>query len=250
MIDVQTMWRRIQGRWTSLRQVPALYLFAPTSGTEDMALALSAFAQWCEAHPGVRCRVGLSGCWLLHSVPGPTGDAQSAQALALQQWAHYLDLDESTLLRDWVLREVAVSKVALVCAVPRSLIEGLHEQATAHGVRLEWVGPWWAQGVQFWLADLAADVTRPEGIRTLHLVEPDLVTHVQATGQPGKTASLQRIWSDRHDASRLAPGDGRVVLQAPASDGQANTAVQHGLWDHTALQPVLSGVDSCWKAQA
>lgn len=249
MIDVQTVWRRVKGRWASLRRVPALFLFSPSPGAEEDAQALAAFGHWCEAHQGEACRVNLSGQWLLHSVPASGADAQSSRQQAMQQWAHYLDLDEATIERDWVVRVVHTPARGLMCAAPRAIIDGLRTHARNHGVKLEWVGPWWAYGVQAWLANLPSTV-QANDTHTLHLIEPGLMTHVQASAMPGQAGTLQRIWSDRGPAAGKSGVAASVSIRAPTLDDQVDAAISSNLWDQSVLQPLLTGMDACWRAPA
>lgn len=251
MIDVQTTWRKFKGRWASMRRAPAVFLFAPSPGAEGEAQALAAFALWCEAHAGMNCRVGLSGAWLLHCVPVLGKEVPPIRQQALQQWAHYLDVDEASLERDWVLRDVRLPGATLVCAAPRTLMEGLLKHAADHGVRLVWVGPWWAHGAQAWLNTLTPTVDQTDGLRTLHLHEPGLVTHVQAICSPHEATAFKRIWCDRDERVSQADDVHRVSIHAPdQDDGSASTTLASGLWDHAAVQAVLTGAQASWKAQA
>lgn len=244
MIDVSHAWSRIKGRWATLRDEPCLFLHASGAGAEPDAQVLVAFGKWCEAHPGWACRVGLSGRWLLHSVAEPDMNPSAALEHAVQQWAYYLDLDEAALTRDWRVRQVNVRSASLLCASPVSFIDGLKAQAKLHGVRLQWVGPWWAQGVQTWLSALESAPDRAEGVWTLLLIEPERVTHVEALMQPGRAPRLQRVWSDRALPLAEASQSLCVVLKAPDADETAQ------VWDHEAVQPVLKGADACWRLTA
>lgn len=244
MIDVSQAWSRMKGRWATLRDEPCLFLHASAPGSEADAQVLAAFGRWCEAHPGWACRVGLSGRWLLHSVAAPDMSPADALAHAVQQWAYYLDLDEAGLMRDWLVRQVNVRAAGLLCASPASFIDGLKAHAKSHGVQLTWVGPWWAQGVQACLADLVSAPDRAQGVWTLHLVEPERVTHLDVLMQPGRQARLQRVWSDRALPQGESPQSHCVVLRAPDAIEDAR------VWDHEAVQPVLNGADACWRLAA
>lgn len=244
MIDVSHAWSRIKGHWATLREQPSLFLHASGVDVEADAQVLAAFGRWCEAHPGWACRVGLSGRWLLHSVAAPDMNPSEALEHAVQQWAYYLDLDEAALTRDWLVRQVNVKSASLLCASPASFIDGLKAHARSHGVQLQWVGPWWAQGVQAWLSALASGPDRAEGVWTLHLLEPERVTHVEVLMQPDQVPRLQRVWSDRARALPESAQSSCVVLKAP----EAAEADQ--VWDHELVQSVLKGADACWRSMA
>ena len=256
MIDLKTTWTRLQGRWRTMRQVPTVFVFGASAGVQGEELALAAFESWCAAHPGAICRVALSGRWLLHCVPTAAPDAPAPRVQAVQQWTHYLDADEASLLKDWVVREAPVSGAKHLCAAPRPLLEALQLHATAHGVQLDWVGPWWAQGVQAWLASLQPQAEGEQALRTLHLVEPGLVTHVQALASPDRSLQLQRVWADRAMPTTAADTAMVVTLPVPGPSDQASdgspTAVSAvpAVWDHEALQATLTGRDACWREAA
>ena len=138
---LKKQWHIARGRVRSSWRPHQLYLFDRAATLTSVDAAVSAFGQWCEAHPGEVCAIGLSGRWLLSSVSQIDADHSAAYGHAVQQWSHYLDIDEAALASDWVLRQLALPHVSLLCAAPRPLIDGLREQAAMHGVRLEWIGP-------------------------------------------------------------------------------------------------------------
>lgn len=244
MIDASQAWQRIKGRWATLRHEPCLFLHASGIGSEGDEQALAAFGLWCEAHPGWACRIGLSSRWLLHSVSTTEMTHPAALAHATRQWAFYLDLDEAALMRDWLIRQVIVGDTVLLCASPTSLMNGLKAHAKAHGVQLNWVGPWWAQGLQACMSDMAAKPDRAEGLWTLHLVEPEQVTHVEVLKRAGRQASLQRLWADRAMPQDSASQSCRVVLNHPDPEDVAL------VWDQEALRPLLQGADASWRFAA
>lgn len=268
------LWRRAQGRWRSALRPASLYLHAGSAAGASWAGAQAAFERWCASHEGEVCTIGLSGRWLLTSVSSDGASEADARQQAVAQWTHYLDLDEGALQAEWLFRQVAVRQAGLVCATPRGLIDALQTQASSHGVRLERVGPWWAHGLQSWLASLPTlaagggeadvggeadtdDVANGEAfddaasLRTLQMVEPGLVTRAQAQCLQGQPPRLVRLWTEvaaavpadvdadanGHTVSLLSPSEGdTLVMPAEAC-----------LWEHAAIAPVLQGRDACWQ---
>jgi hypothetical protein len=243
----QTGWRRLKGRARSWRP-HTLMLLGPPDQADDWAAVAQAFALWCAEHEGQACQLGLSSRWLLTSVAPAEWDADAAYQQATQHWAHYLDLDDAALSAHWVLRQVAVPQANVLTAAPRALIDALVEQAKAHGVRLMWVGPWWARGVQTWLAALSAS-DEGQVLRTLHLLEPGLVTHVQAHVVAGQRAHLSRVWVETRRGHE-AQGEGRTVsLVGPDHQLDALMPYHQHVWDHGLAAQVLRGLDP-WQQVA
>lgn len=243
-------WRRAGMRLRSTWRPHALFLHAPQTRTADVDAAIAAFGRWCAAHEGAACELGLSSRWLLSSVADPTLDADAARLQAMQQWTHYLDLDEAVLASDWVLRQVVQGDVSVVCAAPRVLIDGLRGQAALHAVSLNGVGPWWARAVQGWLASRQPG----PGDRTehaLHLVEPGLVTCALASQGTTGSAVLQRIWVEQGvSASAMT-----LTLPSPpcATGERADERAQakpDGIWDHAAMASLLMGHDEALQVLA
>lgn len=219
--------------------------------------ALQAFSAWCEAHPGTVCELGLSGAWMLTSVSPSGWTREAAHEHALRQWQHYGGLESEDIQANWLLRALKVTHAQFTCAVPIALVQGLQEVARTHGVQLVGVTPWWLRAAQSWFDDL---VTQADGLVQgqwqLDLIEPDLVTHVQASLQ-AKGAELDAIWAEvrGHEggtqAARPVTNEARsdarhVGLQIEASssvggDEVAQAPWQSHVWDHEALQPVLRG---------
>lgn len=124
-----------------------------------MDVTVQAFAAWAAQHEGAAVQLGLSShgllMWADEVVDLPSGSAASrAQSLrerAIERWTHYLDLPTEGFDAAWQVQttlDQGPAPVALACAVPRSLCDGLQEVARRHGVRLLSIQPWWAQGLQ------------------------------------------------------------------------------------------------------
>jgi hypothetical protein len=259
-------WLRLKARLATTLKPHTVLLQGPVDAINQagaIAAALQAFAQWCEAHEGCVCELGLSSCWLLSNA-APTGWTKDAvHEHVLRQWEHYFGLDAAQLANGWVLRQVLSPNAAMVCAAPRALIEGLQGVAADHGVQLLSVGPWWARGVQAWLdslADQAADEGNEGNEGTtepwrLTLAEPGLFTHVQARSPASGSvaAQLGALWTEASDARVHAGLIGRhqtLVLQAPSAtltEGEPPAWHSH-VWSHAELRALLRGDAAVWAA--
>lgn len=218
-------------------------------GTDEEAV-LSVFRGWCEHHEGAVCELALSSRLLLSSVLPSTLPMNEAREQALGQWAHYNDIAPEAFAQQWMLRQLVQPTFSLLCAAPRALINGLQVAAGEHGVQLRWVGPWWAQGVQAWLASLA-NLDHSEHTAQLTLVEPDACTHVQATQVSGSPVALSLIWVEAgapmlpHETT---PGQHVVRMVRPDGvDACLDTSGGH-LWRHERLSSLLSGDADTWRA--
>ncbi len=256
-------WLRARARLATLARPHVLVLLGRAHGLADAAAtdaALKAFDAWCQAHQGSACELGLSSQWLLACVAaaGETSDALREQAV--QQWAHYHGLDAEQIASQWVLRELLVPQAAMLCAAPVALVDGLKDIARAHGVQLRGMVPWWVPALQAWCGQLAGQ-PRPDdggqgaqgraqgnaqgGVPSLTLVEPGLVTHVQADIGP-QGVQITRIWSEAGDATglqRAVDGVHHAVVTLPSptdADAPAADWAAH-LWAHASLRPVLRG---------
>jgi hypothetical protein len=241
--------QRLRRRVATSRRPHELFVHGASDAPSELSEALDAFAQWAAENAGAVCAVGLSSRWLLNSVAPADMGAEAAAQQALQQWVHYMDMDEAALQSEWVLRRAASVQVHLLTAAPRTLIDGLGERADQHGIRLEWVGPWWARGVQTWLAALQ-DQVQPDTSHVLHLLEPGLVTHVQAEREGEGAGRLTRVWVEGGMAE--APASPGATISLPEPDRQFTAALpyhQH-VWDHPLVMPVLQGQSSCWQVAA
>lgn len=274
-------WHSLRGRWRSAWHTHALYLcgapqaqstLQPEADALAVALAdpaVQAFGRWCAQHAGQACTVSLPSRSVLTCVGHIGQDDQALRQQAQQQWQHYDDVDEAALDAHWVLRQVNQADLALVCALPRALLEALREQALQHGVSLRALGPWWTHGVQAWLASrqLRAEVGRAPAdpvqgsawLHTLRLQEPGLVTQVQALQSPGARAQLHRVWSEAPQAlaeahpAALQLGSA-LALSLPALPAPAHLAALPAdadlIWWHDALAPWLRGQSHAWMEPA
>lgn len=236
----QPAWlQRLLGRW----QVRSAVLMAPAHAPGDaeaIDAGVQALSQWAQAHPGASLELGLSSRWLLCAATPDATTAEQALQLAVQQWVHYLGLDEASLQADWVLQPVVSPRVRLVCAAPRALLDGLHEAAAEQGVRLRAVLPWWAFGLQAVLGDAteaadspdATDVTDAASVGPLSWCwdEPGWRTCVQAVNTARAAGALastpapvavsgwvvDRIWMSAPDEA-AAPTESVMSLTPVAS---------------------------------
>jgi hypothetical protein len=237
--------RTVAGRARTAWRPSVVWLGAQPLALQDTDVqdrAVVAFGQWCQAHPGHACEVALSAQWLLTCVTPPHWSREAMRQHALNQWSHYHDVDAQALQADWLVRQVASASAGLLCAVPQRLVTGLQHQASAHGVQLSRVQPWWAQGLQHWLEDVAkqAHGEALEGLHCLALHEPGLCLQLEATVSDARETALTRMaWMPDHEAQpRHAMAD---VLTLPVPDDAAGDARWPGVWDHAALRDVVSG---------
>ncbi len=241
-------WRMAQGRMRTAWRPASVWLGAPLNALQDPTVAPDAvarFGEWCAAHPGEVCEVGLSASWMLTCVVPPGWSLQAGQQHALNQWGHYHDLDVQALSAHWVVRHVADPQASVLCAAPRVLIEGLQAQAKAHKVQLAWVGPWWARGVQACLAQWATP-DASEASRTLHLQEPGLSLSVQASADvAGRWVLTQVQWTSLDAVSGL---DGTQAVRVPPPATGLGDGASAAVWDHVELGALLSGRSAAWKA--
>lgn len=185
--------------------------------------ALLQWRRWCEAHEGRHVRLGLSARWLLSTALSPAGQGGAAraqaqaQAEAVSRWAHFLGLDDAAWQARWVTRTVALPQGALVCAVPRALVDDVLAVAAHHHVTVQWLGPWWAQDLNQWLTAGGATASP----RTVRMREPAWAVHVQAQG-----AHVTQLWGE-------------------PDDDEAG-AVDESLWK----AQMLVGDATAWKAEA
>lgn len=241
----------LHGRLRTALQPRVLHVQAgPWASGAAWDAAAGSFAAWCAEHLGERCVIGLSSQCLLHAVVSADLSEQDAIAQAVQQWAHYMDVDAAELDEHWLLRRVTVAGQHLVSAAPMGLIEALQVAARAHGVRLAWVGPWWARGVQSWLHELGRAQGLPpdasEATATLRAQEPGLVVHVEASVAPGQAARLQRLWVEVNERASSTHADVSVELVSPQQLGIACQRHHAHVWDQAQLVPVLQGEPAVW----
>jgi hypothetical protein len=246
-------WRaRLLRRWQTMWRPHVLFLHRPVGVSDDVKAALDDFARWCDRHEGGTCRLALSNRWMLSSAAIPAMNTHALREETVRHWGHYHDVDEASLAAEWVYRQASSKDIALACAAPRGLIEGLLDQADQHGVQLLSVQPWWAQAMQVWL--LAKD-GHPAGTDVFHLqlMEPGLVIHVEAQALDDGGKRVRSIWSEPISLGRRAETDGRrgpcLVLPMPTDRGEAECAGDGRLvWDHASLRPLLTGDGLDWGA--
>jgi hypothetical protein len=225
--ELQRQWRRLQARLRSTWRPVSVVLLAPPHVLGDASAidaGLDALDAWADGHEGVNLNVQLSSRWLLCSATPDASTAVQARELAQQQWAHYFGLEAEQLHADWlatgVMHGTSKSQVALVCAVPRALINGLKDVARERGLSLQAAMPWWAEDLQAaWDACLAESpaATQTEGAsRQWAWAEPGLLTQAQACVRDGRWV-LERVWVEvRSETSSeaLMPSGTVPVLRA------------------------------------
>lgn len=245
----QHWWACVRGRLRTSLKPRVLYVHAGPSGAEREWMGVAqGFASWCVDHVGETCMLGLSSSWLLNGLVSADLDEQDALAQTAQQWSHYMDVDAASLQADWILRQVAVGDQHLLCAAPSALIEVLKKVADEHGVRLLWVGPWWARAVQTWLLAVGEQPVEAETVSTLQAREPGLITSVEASFSAGQIGQIQRIWVEVSDGERAASSGAVVELALPRQLGIENRPHHTHVWDHAQIAAALRGERTMWEA--
>lgn len=198
--------------------------------------ALQQWRHWCEAHEGRHVRLSLSARWLLSTAlpdaaQGRVAVAQ-AQTEAVSRWAHFLGMDDAAWQARWTTRAVSLPQGVLVCAVPQALVDDVLAVAAHHHVVVQWLGPWWAHGLNQWLM-----AGKDEGApRTLLMREPAWAVQVQASG-----AQVTRLWGEPDGGEPRAEGESMVLASADGGgvDGGVSSVVR-----------VLPSGAVAWKAPA
>ncbi|MEY4765315.1 MAG: hypothetical protein RI907_1988 [Pseudomonadota bacterium] len=244
-MSVQTLQtlRAQRWRWQPWRAALGVYLALPAhwtvqaDDTEALQEAQACFDAWCTAHAGERCELALGAAATLWQVApmasAGVADLQQAWDQAFAHWAHYLDVDlrEPERLAGWHLQEAQGPGSTVLAATPLALTEGLMAVAQAHGVRVDWMGPWWARGLARWLAQAGA---APEA--DVLLVEPGWTWRARVQPPTARAGTWLRraptAWTLLHlgvDGGRALNGAAgrpgtlaRLALEAPgATGGQA-----------------------------
>lgn len=166
-----TPWRRRLSTWH--RPVKLMLRAGPHAPAQPdvLAAAVAAFAAWASEHAGAVVELKLSSHFLLMGTDAAAADADALRASVAERWAHYLDLNEAELQQAWCVQttlDLGAAPVAVACALPRALVEGLQDVARQHRLRLLALQPWWVEGLMAaWLAlprvqagDEAADAVR------------------------------------------------------------------------------------------
>lgn len=147
---VSSLLRRWRQRLASWRRPLALMLpvDAQASGGAHAVTDLTrAFEAWAAAHEGAAVELSLSSHVLLMLADGDLTDAQALRERATERWVHYLDVPAGGFDTDWLLQtslDQVQAPVAVACAMPRALAEGLQAVARRHGLALRALQPWWA----------------------------------------------------------------------------------------------------------
>ncbi len=147
---VSRLLRRWRHRLASWRRPLALMLPADaqsSGGAHAVNELTQVFDAWAAVHAGAAVELSLSSHVLLMLADGDLTDAQALRERAIERWAHYLDLPAGSFDTDWLVQtsldEVA-APVAVACAVPNALVDGLQAVARRHGLALRALQPWWA----------------------------------------------------------------------------------------------------------
>lgn len=147
---VSRLLRRWRHRLVSWRRPLALMLPADVSargGAHAVTDLTQAFEVWAAAHEGAAVELSLSSHVLWMLADGDLTDAQALRERAAERWAHYLDLPAESFDTDWLVQtslDQGKAPVAVACALPGALAEGLQAVARRHGLALRALQPWWA----------------------------------------------------------------------------------------------------------
>lgn len=239
---VSQVWRRARGQARTVWRPEAVWLGpgaralrrpAETASTGDGAMAmpdltdmLSAWHDWCAAHPGTRCELALSGhCFLTLVGPDAGREAQDRIDAACDAWAQATGMSPVQLVDELVWRALPGDGPALVCGLPRRVLDELVGMASQHGVRIERLVPWWVAPAQSWsdrVVDAEADpvswVASEPGLRTVWQWQAGTDTMPPAWS----------VWSERQDvaAGGLGHEAGIDLLQQVGVD--ADTCLVSG----------------------
>lgn len=245
----QYWWACVRGRLRTSLKPRVLYVHAGLSCAEQEWVGVAqSFAAWCADHVGETCMLGLSSRWLLNGLVSADLDEQDAMAQVVQQWSHYMDVDAASLQADWILRQVSVGGQHLLCAAPSALIEALKNVAEERGVRLLWVGPWWARAVQTWLSTAGTQTAETATVSTLQAREPGLITNVEASFSQGKIGQIQRIWVEASDGEMAVSTGAVVELASPRQLGIERRPHHTHVWDQAQIAAALRGERAMWEA--
>lgn len=146
-----TRWRGRLKSWRRPHQVMLPMDAQALARPGAVGVATQAFEAWAAMHEGAAVELSLSSHGLLMLADDGTTDARALREQAIERWTHYLDLPAEGFDSEWLLRttvDLGRSPVAVACAVPRALCDGLVDVARRHGVKLLAVQPWWAGGLQ------------------------------------------------------------------------------------------------------
>lgn len=173
--------RRVRTHWR-----PQALLIGAGSPTVEAALAPVAvhFARYA----GAAFELSVSSRWVQAQAVPPQLSAAEGWQQALSNWLTVLELDESRLADDWVVRQARTPRLQVVTAMPRALVDGVRALAREHHVRIDRMGPWWGTALDQWLAqDLDGAVAQQA------FDDGDWVTHARRDASVG---SLTALWSE------------------------------------------------------
>lgn len=195
--------------------------------------ATQAFAEWAARHEGASVDIALSSHFMLMAVgeAGPGANAQALREQACARWTHYLDQSAEGLDADWCVQtslDGGRAPVALACALPRPLVEGLQRVARQHGLKLLALRPWWAEALQQAWRELPSPAGLPEGtLRRWAWREGDWQTRALVALHAGQWVlqTLVFLAPDQADEADLADAWGDAATDAP---GAAVLAVSSG----------------------
>ena len=232
---VSRLLRRWRHRMASWRSPLALMLPADvqaSGGAHAITELTQAFDEWAAAHEGAAVELSLSSHVLLMRADGDLTDAQALRERATERWAHYLDLPAGGFDTDWLVQtslDQVQAPVAVACAVPSALAQGLQAVARRHGLALRALQPWWAGS----LASAWRDLPPP--------------TDGQAT----------RLWVWREGAwqtqARVSAESGRWVLRSlafVAADPLDRTEAADLVFDASDIAHVGGATEAADAAQA
>lgn len=235
-------WSSLSSVWRARWRSASLVLLAPAHPPGDPAAieaGVQALAEWAAEHAGSRLELGLSARWLLCAATPEAETVQQALEMAAHQWAHYLGLDEGDLRQAWVCLPIVTPAARLVCAVPRSLVDGMQEVASQHGVRLQAVLPWWAFGLQNQLRQAGPEALEIGETTEWAWLEPGWCTRVVARRAADRASNwaLERIWMAPIEDTRTQ----EVRVVASLQDMAAGLTQGAALWQDAAVAPLLKG---------
>lgn len=228
------VWRRARGQARTVWRADAVWLgpgaqalrqSAGGGGAGDGAMAmpdltdmLSAWHDWCAAHPGARCELALSGhCFLTLVGPDAGREAQDRIDAAREAWAQATGMSLVQLVDELLWRALPGDGPSLVCGLPRRVLDELVSVATGHGVRIERLVPWWVAPAQSW-ADTVAGA--PGDPVSWVASEPGLRTVWQWQAGTDTAPPAWWVWSERQDVatSGLGHDPGIDLLQRVGVD--------------------------------
>lgn len=164
-------WRRRLSTWH--RPTPLMLSAGPHAPAQPAVVdaAVSAFSDWALAHAGSVVDLGLSSHFMLMGADPDAPSAEALRASLAERWSHYLDIQPSELEQGWCVQttlDLGPAPVAVGCALPRELVEGLQGVAHRQRLRLRSVQPWWWTGLLAAWLDLPRLRTDGEGDAARH----------------------------------------------------------------------------------